>query len=92
MDVHKQVVITFDPKKRDRTLRELGLDFADAAIVFAGETLDIDDDRFDCGEPRTIAIGHLRGRMVVVVWTPRDADRHVIILRKAHERERKKYW
>ena len=31
--------ITFDPAKRDKTLAERGLDFADAALVFAGITL-----------------------------------------------------
>jgi uncharacterized protein len=31
------------------------------------------DDRFDYGEPRYISAGHLRGRMVVIVWTPRIA-------------------
>ena len=33
--------ITFDPAKRDKTLVERGLDFADAEIVFAGVTLDV---------------------------------------------------
>jgi hypothetical protein len=28
--------ITFDPSKRARTLAERGLDFADAALIFAG--------------------------------------------------------
>jgi len=27
--------VTYDPEKRERTLRERGLDFEDAAIVFA---------------------------------------------------------
>jgi len=30
--------ITFDPAKRKKTLAERGLDFADAALVFAGVT------------------------------------------------------
>jgi uncharacterized protein len=30
------MAITFDPAKRDRTLAERGLDFADAEQVFAG--------------------------------------------------------
>jgi hypothetical protein len=42
--------ITFDPVKRDNTLAERGLDFADAAIVFAGVTLEIEDTRLDYGE------------------------------------------
>ena len=33
------MAITFDPAKRDETLAERGLDFADAEQVFAGLTL-----------------------------------------------------
>lgn len=44
--------ITFDPAKRDRTLIERGLDFAEVGEVFAGRTLDLRDDRFDYGEAR----------------------------------------
>jgi uncharacterized DUF497 family protein len=41
------VRITFDLTKRDKTLSERGLDFTDAAMVFAGVTLDIEDTRKD---------------------------------------------
>ena len=83
--------ITFDPEKRDRTLQERGLDFADAAEVFAGDTLDGQDDRKDYGEIRMITAGRLRGRMVIVVWTPRGEARHIISMRKANEREQARY-
>jgi uncharacterized protein len=83
--------VTFDPAKRDRTLQERGLDFADAASVFDGLTLDRVDDRQDYGETRIITVGHLRGRLVIVVWTQRGDARHVISMRRANERE-KAYW
>lgn len=79
--------ITFDLTKRDKTLSERGLDFTDAAMVFAGVTLDIEDTRKDYGETRVICYGLLEGRMVVVGYTPRGADRHVFSMRKANERE-----
>lgn len=79
--------ITFDPAKRKRTLAERGLDFADAEFVFAGVTLEMEDARKDYGEPRIICYGRLEGRMVVVGYTPRGADRHVFSMRKANERE-----
>jgi uncharacterized protein len=41
------MAITYDPAKRDWTLRERGLDFNDAAKVFAGLTIDIPDLRHD---------------------------------------------
>lgn len=79
--------VTFDQAKRAKTLAERGLDFADAALVFEGDTLEVEDDRRDYGEVRIICFGLLAGRMVVVGYTPRGADRHVFSMRKANERE-----
>ena len=79
--------ITFDPTKRDKALSERGLDFDDAALIFAGVTLEIEDARKDYGEMRVICYGMLEGRMVVVGYTPRGADRHIFSMRKANERE-----
>ena len=42
--------ITSDPNKRERTLIERDLDFMDAAKVFVGRALTLEDDRFDYGE------------------------------------------
>lgn len=83
--------ITYDPAKRDLTLRERGLDFEDAAVVFAGEIAMRADQRFDYGEDRFITAGSLAGRMVVVVWTPRGDARHVISMRYAHGREQRRW-
>ena len=83
--------ITFDPAKRERTLADRGIDFADAASVFAGPTLTLLDDRFDYGEPRFQTYGLLEERLVIVVWTPRGADRHVVSMRKCNDREKARY-
>ena len=79
--------ITFNPAKRDKTLAERGLDFADAAVVFAGVTVEVEDTRKDYGEQRIVCFGLLDGRMVVVGYTPRGADRHIFSMRTANERE-----
>ena len=65
--------ITFYPIKREKTLTERGLDF--------------EDTRKDYGETRVICYGYLEGRIVVVGYTPRGADRHIFSMRKANERE-----
>jgi uncharacterized DUF497 family protein len=83
--------ITFDPVKRANTLRDRSLDFADAEEVFAGKALNIPDQRRDYGEPRIITVGLLRGRMVIVVWTPRGNGRHVFSMRKANDREKARF-
>ena len=80
--------ITFDPVKRDKALIERVLDFADEELVFEGVTLEIEDIRKEYGEKRIICYGALAGRMVVIGYTPRGAERHVISMRKASEREK----
>jgi len=64
---------------------------ARAGEVFDGPTLTVADDRRDYGEARSISIGFLDGRMVVLVWTQRGARRRVISMRKANEREQAIY-
>jgi uncharacterized DUF497 family protein len=81
------VRITFDPAKRAKTLAERGLDFADAAEVFTGLHATREDRRRDYGEPRFISAGYLRGRFVVLVWTPRGRARRIISMRYGHADE-----
>jgi hypothetical protein len=85
------VGITYEPAKRAQTLAARKLDFAEAAIVFAGLTLTLLDDRMEYGEPRFQTYGLLGRRLVMVVWTPRGADRHVISMRKCNAREEARY-
>jgi uncharacterized DUF497 family protein len=83
--------IGYDPDKRALILATRGLDFEDAVHVFAGKTLDIEDDRQDYGEPRWLTFGLLNDRLVAVVWTPRGEGRHIITMWKANDREKKRY-
>ena len=80
--------VTFDPAKREKTLRERGLDFEDASIVFDGITVELEDTRKEYGEPRIICYGLLAGRLVVIGYTPRRNARHVFSMRKANDREK----
>lgn len=83
--------VTYDPAKRERALAERGLDFERAAEVFAGLTLEVEDDRRDYGEKRILCVGFLDGRMVMVGYTPRGAVRHVFSMRRCNEREIRRY-
>jgi len=85
------VRIAFDPAKRARTIEDRGLDFDDAALVFAGETYNEEDRRQDYGETRIRTVGFLAGRMVMIVWTQRGEARHVISMRKCNEKEQAYY-
>jgi hypothetical protein len=82
--------ITCDPKKRARTLATRGLDFEDAALVFDGVTVEIEDIRKDYGEIRIICFGLLEGRLVVVGYTQRGEDQHIFSMRKANGREKRR--
>lgn len=83
--------ITFDPAKRDWTLRERGVDFADVPTVMLGAVLTVADDRVDYGEPRFITYGRLQDRLVMFAWTPVDGAIRVISMRKCNEREQRKF-
>lgn len=80
--------LTFDSAKCDKNPADRGLDYADAEIVFAGITVEVEDLRADYGETRIICYGLLEGRLVVVGYTPRGADRPIFSMRKANEREK----
>lgn len=83
--------ISYDPEKRARTLAERGLDFDDARRVFDGAIVTYIDDRKDYGEVRWISVGYLDARLLMIVWTQRGDARHVISMRKANDREQKKF-
>jgi uncharacterized protein len=87
MGIQKPMGISFDPAKQAATLEHRGLDFADAGLVFVGNTATIQDVRHAYGEDRFVSAGYLRDRMVVVAWTPRSGVRHVISMRYCHANE-----
>ena len=78
---------SWDEAKRAQTLTYRGLDFADVGQVFDGATATLPDNRQDYGEPRFITGGWLKGRFVVVVWTPRGGGRRIISMRHGHADE-----
>lgn len=60
--------------------------------MFAGVTVTVQDRRRDYGEDRYITAGHLRGRCVVLVWTPRGGARRIISMRHAHADEEARWF
>ena len=83
--------LEWDEAKRQDALRERGLDFADVVrFQFEGQYT-IQDNRTEYGEPRFVSTGYLDGRLCVLCWTFRGDNMRIISLRKANEREQKKY-
>ena len=85
--------IEFDPEKRERILRERGLDLADAGELLLGARLDELDDRFDYGEDRWRSLGLLSGEVVACVWVDLEAGRvRIITMWKARGHEQEKFF
>ena len=85
------MIIEYNETKREKTLLERGLDFRCAVEVFADRHFTAPDHRARYPEPRFVTVGHLRGRMVIVVWTHRGEARRIISMRKANEREKRRF-
>ena len=83
--------VTFDPGKDRINRAKHGLPLAAAEHVFRQPTIEFEDDRFDYGETRMIALGMLEGRVVVCVYVDRGQTRRIISLRKATRHESKEY-
>ena len=81
----------WDRAKSAKNLRERGFDFAYAARIFAGPTLEADDPRRCQGEHRIRAIGRVDDHILFVVYTWRDAVRRIISARLANRKERNAY-
>lgn len=87
--------ITWDPAKSDLTLVRRGFDFAQAAQIFRGRTVEHEDVRRNYGEQRVVAVGVVDGMCLTVVYTDRlsgDAtERRIISARFSNRQERRAY-
>jgi uncharacterized protein len=87
-----RVDFVWDEKKRLLNLKKHGLDFGDCAAFFRGPLITWTDVRFDYGEIRHIAVGLIRERVVVVVYTDVSGAIRVISMRKASKHEKASYF
>jgi len=85
-------VNTWDEQKRQRNLKDHGIDFADLEDFFDGDLLTREDKRRAYGEVRFQSVGVVNDVELFVVWTPRGEDgevAHLISARKAQKHEYK---
>jgi uncharacterized protein len=81
----------WDEKKAAANLAEHGVAF-DAIYGFEWKTaVEVEDDRFDYGEQRLVAIGWLGGILHAVTVTWRDDKMRIISPRKADKCDQKSY-
>ncbi|NUM45669.1 MAG: BrnT family toxin [Anaerolineales bacterium] len=83
---------TWHEPKRQVTLKNRGLDFADADKVFSGPVFTFEDDRQDYGEQRWVTLGMLYGKVVVLVHTENEHEIRIISMREAEKNEQLLYF
>ena len=84
----------FDPEKSEENVRNRGLSFEFAPLIFEGPFIEEQDARIDYGETLFVATGPISefgNRVFVVVYMWRDGIRRIISFRKANEKEVGKY-
>ncbi|MFN8498876.1 MAG: BrnT family toxin [Anaerolineae bacterium] len=82
----------WDEAKREANIHKHGIDFLDVPEVFKGDTVIVEDDRFDYGETRFVALGLLRGRAVAIVFVEYEDTIRIISARKATRHEERAYF
>jgi len=85
------VRIEFDPAKNEANIAKHGVDMASAEDFEFDTALVSIDLRHRYGEARYVALGYVKERLHVLVFTKRGAVVRVISLRKANRREEKTY-
>jgi uncharacterized DUF497 family protein len=84
------VEFEWDEDKRQKTLKERHLDFADAFQFFDGRPL-IHQPTPREGEERWKSTAFLHGQFFTVVWTWRGARQRIISMRRSSEQEKREY-
>ena len=79
----------WDEAKCEANIAKHGVDFADVEAFEWDTAVEAQDDRHD--EARWIAIGFVGPRLHVVAYTARGDVIRVISLRKANQREERRY-
>ncbi len=79
----------FDPAKNEANIAKHGVSLERAADLDIQAVLE--DDRQDYGEIRYRAFGHIDGVAHCLVFTDRQGVLRAISLRRAHQKEMKRY-
>jgi uncharacterized protein len=83
----------WDRRKSLATFADRDFVFEAARIVFRGPLVRRPDTRWRRrSEPRFMVLGELYGRVMVIIYTPRDRKCRIISLRPANAMEREIYY
>ena len=81
----------WDEAKRLRNIEDHGVDFREAARIFANPVIESEDDRSDHAEARIRALGHVGEDYYLVVYTWRGDIRRIISAWRIGDDGRKRY-
>ena len=81
----------WDDAKRQWTLDNRKMDFAEAGDFDMSTAENQVDRRRSYGEVRFVSVGYLHDRLCVLCWTIRNGNVRIISLRKANDREVQSY-
>jgi uncharacterized DUF497 family protein len=81
----------WDEAKRLRNLALHGVDFEDAALIFASPILEAEDRRETYGERRFRALGEVGGEFFLVAYTWRGTARRIISAWRVDDDGRRRY-
>lgn len=82
----------WDEVKEEANIRKHGIDFTTAVAAFADPLRRIiPDDRFEYGEPRSIAFGEVHSVLYMIVHANRGDAVRIISARRATRGERRSY-
>lgn len=86
-------MITWDESKRRTNLKKHKIDLAELESVFDFPMVSVEDDREAYGELRMQSLAMYQGRIVFLVWTPReDNSAHLISCRYADRKDTEDYF
>lgn len=83
--------IEFDPVKNEINVEKHGISLDMALCIDKETAYIIEDSRNQYGERRLQMFGFIEERLFIMVFTLRDNFMRVISLRKANEREKRRY-
>lgn len=86
-------IFEWDEGKNAANIKNHGIDFLDAALIFENPTIEAIDDRVDYGEVRYVALG-LSGQKVLNLVYARTGENiiRIISARRANRRDAEKYY
>lgn len=83
--------IIFDISKDSANILKHGVSLTDAALIEWDTAVTWLDVRHDYQEPRIVGLGYIKDRLFCVVFVNHANERRIISLRKANQREVKRY-